>query len=92
MAAVALELGKNEGSLVYGTGAENAEDVAKQISSGLPLLEDDSELQELSKFIKKHVHEDYSLANLVLRGVGYHYGKMPSLLRETLEKISRIIN
>ena len=86
LAAVALELGKNEGSLVYGTGAENAEDVAKQISSGLPLLEDDSELQELSKFIKKHVHEDYSLANLVLRGVGYHYGKMPSLLRETLEK------
>ncbi|MCV5307410.1 DEAD/DEAH box helicase, partial [Escherichia coli] len=51
LAAVALELGKNEGSLVYGTGAENAEDVAKQISSGLPLLEDDSELQELSKFI-----------------------------------------
>lgn len=86
LAAVALELGKNEGSLVYGTGAENAEDVAKQISSGLPLLEDDSELQELSKFIKKHVHEDYSLANLVLRGVGYHYDKMPSLLRETLEK------
>ena len=86
LAAVALELGKNEGSLVYGTGAENAEDVAKQISSGLHLLEDDSELQELSKFIKKHVHEDYSLANLVLRGVGYHYGKMPSLLRETLEK------
>lgn len=53
LAAVALELGKNEGSLVYGTGAENAEDVAKQISSGLPLLEDDSELQELSKFNKK---------------------------------------
>ncbi|ECP6786690.1 DEAD/DEAH box helicase, partial [Salmonella enterica] len=86
LAAVALELGKDEGSLVYGTGAANAEDVAKQIASGLPLLENDSDLKELSKFIKKHVHKDYSLANLVLRGVGYHYGKMPSLLRETLEK------
>ncbi|MFP9471345.1 DEAD/DEAH box helicase [Pectobacterium brasiliense] len=86
LAAIALELGKGEGSLVYGTGAANAEDVAKQISSGLIPIENDSELQELSKFIKKHVHKDYSLANHVLRGVGYHYGKMPSLLRETLEK------
>ncbi|EBD7738636.1 DEAD/DEAH box helicase, partial [Salmonella enterica] len=66
LAAVALELGKDEGSLVYGTGAANAEDVAKQIASGLPLLENDSDLKELSKFIKKHVHKDYSLANLVL--------------------------
>jgi len=86
LAAVALELGKNEGSLVYGTGAADAEDVAKQISSGLLPIKNDNDLQELSKFIKKHVHKDYSLANHVLRGVGYHYGKMPSLLRETLEK------
>ena len=45
LAAVALELGKDEGSLVYGTGAANAEDVAKQISSGLPLLENDKRFE-----------------------------------------------
>jgi hypothetical protein len=42
-------------------------------------------LLELSKFIKDHVHPKYSLAERVLHGVAFHYGKMPSLLREAIE-------
>ncbi|WP_320338459.1 DEAD/DEAH box helicase [Enterobacter asburiae] len=85
LAAIALALGKNSSSLVYATGAANAEKVAKQLASDLEIKKD-NELLELSKFIKKHVHKDYSLASHVLKGVAYHYGKMPGLLRESIEK------
>ncbi|HEY1663568.1 MAG TPA: DEAD/DEAH box helicase [Verrucomicrobiae bacterium] len=85
LAAVALELGRNGGSLVYGTGPANAELVAGQIASALPTT-DSPALRDLSKFVETHVHVKYSLATNVLKGVGVHYGKMPSLLREALEE------
>lgn len=84
LAAVALELGRYGGSLVYGTGPADAEKTAGQIASGLAEINNQA-LQELSKFIKQHVHKRYSLADHVLKGVAYHYGKMPSLLREAIE-------
>jgi len=85
LAAVALELGNQGGSLVYGTGPADAEDVSAQIATGLASA-GKPKLIELSKFIKKHVHAQYSLGQHVLKGVGYHYGKMPSLLRESIEE------
>lgn len=85
LAAVALELGSRGGSLVYGTGPADADAVAGQIASALP-KEPTPQLEELSKFIEKHVHRKYSLVKNVLKGVGVHYGKMPSLLREAIEE------
>lgn len=86
LAAVALELGKKGGSLVYGTGPADAEKVASQIASDVE-SSNSPRLQELSDFVRKHVHAKYSLASHVLKGVGFHYGKMPSLLREALEQV-----
>lgn len=85
LAAVALELGATGRSLVYGTGPADAEDTARQLASDLAEVRSD-ELKQLSSFIKKHVHRRYSLATHVLKGVGFHYGKMPGLLREALEQ------
>lgn len=89
LAAVALELGKDGGSLVYGTGPADAEKVASQIASDIEPIEN-PRLKELSKFVIQHVHAKYSLASHVLRGVGFHYGKMPSLLREALEQAFQV--
>lgn len=84
LAAVAEEFGSSGRSLVYATGAKNAEDL-----TGLIALNrddrDSSSLQELAKFIEQHVHKKYSLARFVRRGVAFHYGNMPSLLREGIE-------
>ncbi|CAB3794512.1 DEAD/DEAH box helicase [Paraburkholderia fynbosensis] len=84
LAAVALELGSNGASLVYGTGPSQTEKIALQIATELP-RKATPVLLELSKFIKDHVHPKYSLAERVMKGVAYHYGKMPSLLREAIE-------
>lgn len=84
LAAVALEFGATGRSLVYATGAKNAEDLGSLIALG---REDNNEasLKDLAKFIEQHVHKSYSLASFVRRGVAFHYGNMPSLLREGIE-------
>lgn len=84
LAAVAEEFGASGRSLVYATGAKNAEDLTSLIAlnrgdKGLTSLE------ELAKFVEQHVHKQYSLARFVRRGVAFHYGNMPSLLREGIE-------
>lgn len=84
LASVAIELGSTGGSLVYATGPSDAEAVALQLSLARKDLSD-SRLDELAEFIEQHIHQDYKLAALVRRGVAFHYGKMPTLLREALE-------
>ncbi|TBC65033.1 DEAD/DEAH box helicase [Rhizobium ruizarguesonis] len=84
LAAVALELGSSGGSLVYATGADNSETVASKLAAGRPVV-DDNRVEELALFIREHVHKEYGLAEYVRHGVAFHYGKMPTLLRESLE-------
>ncbi len=83
LAAVALELG-DSGSLVYAPGPSEAEVVAAQIANDCA-INDSPELLELASFIEEHIHPRYPLIGMVKRGVAFHYGKMPSLLREAIE-------
>lgn len=84
LAAVAEEFGSSGRSLVYATGAKNAEDLTALIALNRK-PQDSLALKELAKFIEEHVHKQYSLAGFVRRGVAFHYGNMPSLLREGIE-------
>ncbi len=82
--------GERSGTLVYANGAAEAEAVADLISQ---LVTDpkaiDSELAELADLICKGVHPKYGLAPLVERGVAFHYGNMPSLIRTEVERLFR---
>ncbi|WP_019995399.1 DEAD/DEAH box helicase [Aureimonas ureilytica] len=84
LAAAALELGSSGGSLVYATGPTDAEETARQLAHGRD-PDGDAALAAISDFVKAHIHPDYSLAGMIRKGVAFHYGKMPTLLRETLE-------
>lgn len=88
LAAVALELGKSGAALVYATGPADAEKVAGQLTSDLDKLAN-PQLIALSDFIKEHIHPEYGLAEMVRHGVSFHYGRMPTLLREALEEAFR---
>lgn len=83
-AAVCMEFGACGGSLIYASGPVDAEKVALQIATNSPTLEDPV-LLDLADFVRVHVHKDYSLAYCILRGVAFHYGSMPTLLRQGLE-------
>lgn len=82
--------GERSGTLVYANGAAEAEEVADFISQ---LVAEpnaiDSELAELADLVRKGVHPKYGLAPLVERGVAFHYGNMPSLIRTEVERLFR---
>jgi superfamily II DNA/RNA helicase len=90
---VALALGREHtGTLIYANDANEAEQVASQIFDGLTeaYAEDTSvapELIELSEFARDTIHPDYALVDYVKRGVAFHYGNMPSLLRYEIERL-----
>ncbi|AWP73392.1 DEAD/DEAH box helicase [Bordetella bronchiseptica] len=90
LAFIAAAVGERGGTLVYTNGAGEAEEVADLISQLLPKLRPvDSELLELAELARKGVHQDFRLAPLVERGVAFHYGNMPSLLRLEIERLFR---
>lgn len=72
-------------TLVYVGGPGKAESVAMGIAEEFETEPNDA-LIELSELAKASVHKRYSLATDVLKGVGYHYGRMPTILREAVEK------
>jgi len=90
LAFIAAAIGERGGTLVYTNGAGEAEEVADLISQLRPKLRAvDSELLELAELARKGVHQDFRLAPLVERGVAFHYGNMPSLLRLEIERLFR---
>lgn len=93
---VALALGRrSSGTLVYANGAADAEKIAQQIYDGLApdhknqSITIDDELKDLSDFCRISIHSRFQLVHLVKRGVAFHYGNMPSILRGEIERLFR---
>ena len=95
IALVALELGRdNQGTLVYANGPASTEKIAHIIYSGLADAasdEDvlDEDLHDLSEFCRRSIHPKFLLVDLVKRGVAFHYGNMPTILRAEIERLFR---
>jgi DEAD/DEAH box helicase/Helicase conserved C-terminal domain len=93
---VALALGRGRvGTLVYANGADEAEKLAWQIFDGLEDdyktgVEVDPQLKELSDFARDTVHPEFQLVDLLTRGVAFHYGNMPTLLRFEIERLFKM--
>jgi hypothetical protein len=85
LAAVALELGSSGGSLVYAKTPSEAAALAGSIALGVTDPNAIGKNNDLVTFIKEHIHPEYHLINMVDKGVAFHYGQMPSLLREAIE-------
>lgn len=89
IAVVAYTLsGTRGGNVIYVNGADEAEKVAKAVYEQIPapeLIEND--LLELQSLIRTAVHEKYMLADVIERGVAFHYGNMPIIIRSEIERL-----
>ncbi len=94
----AWSLGQNSQSLVYGHGPGTCEEISSKLvdlgtSSGdekeKKMVSDATREARivLSNFAKESVHDSYLLAETVISGVGFHYGRMPTLLRSAVEDL-----
>jgi hypothetical protein len=79
--------GRSGSSVIYAGGKAEAEKIAVKVAQEVPASAKTlPELTELIQFVKNHVHKEYALVGTLAKGVGFHYGHMPSLLRKTLEE------
>jgi prepilin-type processing-associated H-X9-DG protein len=77
------------GNVVYVDGAAKAEKAALQLYDLLGAEADcgeDPSIKNLVDLIRKIVHKDYTLARVLHRGIAFHYGNMPLLIRTEIEK------
>lgn len=90
---VAFALGSEQtGNVVYVNGAAAAEAAAKVLydaygpAGNMPL---DSPVFDLIELTRSAVHPNYALATVLKRGIAFHYGNMPQLIRAEIERLLR---
>jgi hypothetical protein len=80
------------GNLIYVNGAADAENVARLLfdlvgSEGD--LSANKAIQDLAELIKNAIHDQYVLAQVIQRGIAFHYGNMPLIVRTEIERCFR---
>lgn len=89
---VAVALGAGGGNLVYADGAGAAEKVAGLIYEALGPdadLANDPDVAALIELVERTVSPRYALAQTLRRGVAFHYGNIPQLVRSSIEELFR---
>jgi superfamily II DNA/RNA helicase len=89
LAYCAFNLGDGKRNIIYVDGPSNADGVATELLKLIKTQKSTEEIDELSSYIKKTIHKDYVLAESLKFRVGIHYGKMPALVRDTVERLFR---
>lgn len=83
-----LKIFGKDSNLVYCNSRELTIQYAKEFAETID-DSDDANLRVASNIIKQYIHRDYYLAELVRKGVAYHFGNMPQLIRSLIEKLYR---
>lgn len=77
-----------ESNLVYCNSPDLTILYAKEFADTMDVC-NNADLRTASSVIKQYVHRDYYLVELVKKGVAYHFGNMPQLIRNLIEKLYR---
>jgi len=84
-----LFAGDQGGVIIYANGAADAERNALVLYAIREQVDfqPSQNILNLIEFTKKTVHKDYRLITCLKRGVAFHYGNMPQLLRAEIERL-----
>jgi superfamily II DNA/RNA helicase len=78
-----------DSSIVYCNEPAAADKVALEIADAIQEDLADQELSDLASFLRQEVHHLYRLAALVRKGVAFHYGNIPQIIRGRVEELLR---
>lgn len=92
---VALRLGQGQQNLIYVGSADRCEtvcrvilDLNRQNVRHSEVSESHArERSEFAAFLREHFHQQYELAEAIEDGIAFHYGGMPSTIRQALESM-----
>jgi len=87
-------IGGNDNNIVYLSGQDRAIRYSLEFLeylkfNNINLLNDDEKqkLNELCDLIEKNIHKDFFLIQVLKEGIAYHYGKLPNIIRESIENL-----
>ena len=77
------------GNLIYTPLPANAEKISLQLFNTLndTAFNSSEKLNDLIKLVQKTVHKKYRLAKTLSKGIAFHYGNMPLIVREEIENL-----
>lgn len=77
----------NEKNFIFISRPVKIEKFSKELCSKINIsnIENDEDIQEIIKMLKKHVHEDFYIIDLLKKGIVYIHGKMPEQIKDYLE-------
>ncbi|MDN8604566.1 DEAD/DEAH box helicase [Corynebacterium ureicelerivorans] len=78
---------RSRAALVYVNSPRDAEDLASELSELLPATEAQPPINEAAEAIGEFFHPDYKLVEMLRRGVAYHHGRMPEIVRDYVENL-----
>jgi hypothetical protein len=85
---VAAAIGRESyGNVVYVNGAADAEKAAIQIYDLSTNIETSTELDDLIALCTEIVHPEFLLQKVLRRGIAFHYGNLPLILRDEIERL-----
>lgn len=81
--------GLRAGNIVYVNGAAEAEKIALQLYdlSGRDAEVRDQRIEDLIDLARRMVHQEFQLATVLRRGIAFHYGNLPLLIRTEVERL-----
>lgn len=84
---IVLRLGKGYSNIIYRNQTNSCDSTADEISKKLLNKNNNVALEEAAEYIEHFIHEDYSLANNLRKGVAFHYGPLPTSVRLLVEHL-----
>lgn len=80
-------IGKDQNNLVYCNYKSKSVEKATEYASLVKEYPVSKDVSKAIKNIKEYIHPDYYLAEILNKGVAYHHGKLPQLIRNLIEDL-----
>ncbi|NVJ63038.1 MAG: DEAD/DEAH box helicase [Flavobacteriaceae bacterium] len=86
-ADIVFKLGQGNSNIIYRNQTNFCEDFAQAIADRVIDFEASDELEEAANYVEEFIHNDFTLAQNLRKGVAFHYGPLPSSLRVMIENL-----
>ncbi|MDR0603522.1 MAG: DEAD/DEAH box helicase [Bacteroidales bacterium] len=80
-------IGNGKTNLIYCNSRRKTIEKANSFASKLSGFQPTTNIKNAVSNIREYIHKDYYLANLLLKGVAFHHGKLPQLIRNVVEDL-----
>ncbi len=77
----------DDSTIIFSNGPADTEKISKLLAGNLEETILDDEIDSFIEFIKTEIHPEFPLVDCLEKGVAFHYGYMPSIVRSGVEKL-----